>query len=74
MSYLGSLGSIMDGSGLSEVLQSCYGPNAVTHMLTGKAVERAVRGHFLIESALHVLLMKDWFQESQVDESVGESA
>lgn len=30
-------------------------------MLSGKAVERAIRGHFLIESALIVLLLADLF-------------
>ena len=42
MSYLGSVGSVMAGSGLAEVLECCYGPNTVQHMLTGKAVSRAI--------------------------------
>jgi hypothetical protein len=57
MSFLGSIGSVMSGSGLEEALECCYGPNAVTHMLTGKAFARAVRGHFLTEAALMVHLM-----------------
>lgn len=52
MSYLGSLGGVMSGSGLSEVLHTCYGSNTVVQMLSGKAVSRAVRGHFLVEAAL----------------------
>ena len=55
--FLGSTGSVMSGSGLEDALECCYGPNAVTHMLTGKAFARAVRGHFLTEAALMVLLM-----------------
>jgi hypothetical protein len=59
MSFLGSIGSIMAGSGLIDALQCCYGPIAVSHMMTGKAVARALRGHFLSESALVVLLLTD---------------
>jgi len=58
MSYLGSIGSVMSGLGLSDVLECCYGPNTVQHMLTGKAVSRAIRGHFLIKSALNTLLIR----------------
>jgi len=58
MSFLGSIGTLMSGSGLEEALECSYGPNAVTHMLIGKAFARAVRGHFLTEAALMVLLMK----------------
>jgi hypothetical protein len=38
MSYLGSLGSFMSSSGLAEVLQCCFAPNTIVHMVTGKAV------------------------------------
>ena len=52
MSFMGSIGTMMKGSGLEEALGTVYGPNAVTHMITGKAVSRALRGHFLNEAAL----------------------
>ena len=58
MSFLGSVGHIMDGSGLVEALQCCYGPVATSHMMTGKAVVRAIRGHFSVESALFSFLME----------------
>ena len=48
----------MSGSGLSEVLEQCYGPNAVLHMLSGKAVARAQRGHYLVEAALGIILVQ----------------
>ena len=56
MSFLGSIGTIMAGSGLDDALKSCFGPVTVKHMLTGKAESRAVRGHFLVDAALH------WFE------------
>jgi len=56
MSFPGCIGHIMLGSGLQEVLQLVYAKNAIGHMLTGKAVARAVRGHFLVDAALNTLL------------------
>ena len=47
MSFIGSIGHLMKGSGISEVLGTIYGSNAVEHMISGKAVSRALRGHFL---------------------------
>ena len=58
MSYLGSIGAVMAGSGLTELLECCYGSNTVTHMLTGKAVKRAVRGHILVDSALNITMLR----------------
>ena len=52
MSFMGSIGTMMKDSGLEEALGTVYVPNAVTHMITRKAVSRALRGHFLIEAAL----------------------
>ena len=57
MSFLGCIGHLMAGSGLREVLETVYSPNAVVHMLTGKAVSRAVRGHFMVDTALHTLIL-----------------
>jgi len=57
MSFLGSIGAVMAGSGLTELLESCYGSNAVTQMLAGKAVKRAVRGHILADSALNITMV-----------------
>ena len=61
MSYMGSVGSLMKGSGLEEALGTCYGSNTVDHMITGKAVSRALRGHFLTASSLQVKLMTPLF-------------
>ena len=52
MSFIGSIGFMMKGSGLEEALETVYGTNVVNHIISGKAVSRAVRGHFLVEAAL----------------------
>ena len=61
MSFLGCIGHLMDSSGLQEMLESIYAPNAVVHMLSGKAIARAVRGHFIVDAALNALVLHSGF-------------
>ena len=64
MSYLGSIGHLMAASGLQELLKLIkliYAPNAVVHMLNGKAIARAVRGYFIVDAALHALILASIF-------------
>ena len=61
MSFIGSIGHLMKRSGISEVLGTVYGSNAVEHMISGKAVLRALRGHFLVPSALNTKLLSSFF-------------
>ena len=56
MIFFSSIGQLM---GDSEVLEVVYANNSVSHMLTGKAVFRAIRGHFLVDAALNTLLLAD---------------
>jgi hypothetical protein len=57
MSFLGAVGHLMSGSGLQEILETVYAPNAVIHMLSGKAVSRAIRGHNIFALSLHAILL-----------------
>lgn len=52
MNLLGAIGTLMDGSGLKDTLETIYGENAVVHMMSGKAVQRSFRGHLLISKCL----------------------
>ena len=61
MSFIGSIGHLMAGSGLQELLETIYANNAVTHILTRKAVQRAFRGLLLVDSALSVVVVSDEF-------------
>ena len=75
MSFMGSIGTMMQGSGLSECLETIYGANAVTHMLSGKAFSQALRGHFLVEAALVSKLIKPLVpKSSEVLDNVAEIA
>ncbi|KAG1664676.1 Kinase D-interacting substrate [Nymphon striatum] len=68
MSFLGSVGTSMEGSGISECLQMVYGENAVVHILSGKAVSRALRAHFLLQSSLMLKIIASIIQEQHVSE------
>ncbi|KAJ8880838.1 hypothetical protein PR048_017309, partial [Dryococelus australis] len=59
MSFLGSIGYIMVGSGLKEDLRNIYAPNSVEKMLTGHVYSRAVRGHLLLHLATSKNISED---------------
>jgi len=57
-SFLGSIGSLMSGSGLVSLCGETYAEHTITHIMFGKAVSRALRAHFLTEVALYSLLLR----------------
>ncbi|KAF4530803.1 hypothetical protein B566_EDAN018821 [Ephemera danica] len=59
MQQAAPIGHIMSGSGLEELWSTVYAPNSVTHMLTGRAIARALRAHFLTLAALMSLILID---------------
>ena len=61
MSFLGSVGHLMKGTGLEEVLELIYPDNTVGQILNGKAVSRAVRAHSLVKTALYALIISDTY-------------
>ena len=61
MSFLGCIGYLMAGSGLQEVLELIYASNAVVHMLSGKAIARAVWAHLIVDAALNALVLAKTF-------------
>ena len=69
MSFLGSIGAGMEGSGVDRLLAFIYASNSVTHIMSGKAIGRA---HFLVESALISLLIaqipKEEFDLSSIED------
>ena len=67
MSLLGSIRYVMHDSGLKEPLETIYAPNVVAHMLSGKAVARAVRGHFIVDSTLNGFLLSKAFELKRLE-------
>jgi len=68
MSFLGCIGHLMGGSGLQETLEGVFASNSVPHMLTGKCIARAVRGHFLVYCALNAIVASTTFHYPLQDE------
>ena len=68
MSFLGSIGSLMEGSGLQTALESVYAPLTVRHMFTGKAYSRAVRGHMLSAASIMTLVLEPFWQQISKEE------
>ena len=67
MSFLGSIGHIMTETGLKDLFSVEYAENTVPHMLSGKAIARAIRAHTLVELALHALFAADIFEINRPD-------
>ena len=68
MSFLGSIGYIMSNSGLEQALETIYAKNTIVHMMSGKAISRALRGHFIVDTALNGLLLSKELQSGSVEE------
>ena len=64
MNLLGAVGKLMEGTGLKDILEAVYGENAVVHMMTGKSVQRAFRGHLLIAKCLHYMIVAEVIPEN----------
>ena len=47
MSFWGTTGCLIKGSGLRTAIENVYPPIAVGNMFSGKALTRAVRGHMI---------------------------
>ena len=61
MSFLEAIGQLMAGSGLRHLIELIYSTNKVMHMLSGKAYERAFRGHILVDATLNNLVVNKLF-------------
>lgn len=64
MKFLGSIGTLMKGSGLEDLFAKVNAENSGTHMISGKAIARATRAHILTQSALMSLLMQEIKEQS----------
>ena len=76
MSFLGSIGKLMEKSIIEEAIENIYGPNAVIHMLNGKAYSRSIRGHLQLALTVSLLTIfltdgnKSKFPDFQIDEKL----
>ena len=67
MSFLGSIGKLMTGSGLEELFEEVYAEHTVKHMIFGKAVARSLRAHLMTQSVLVGHLIEILVEEKKID-------
>ena len=72
MSFLGSIGCLMEGSGLRAALENLYAPVTVGLMFSGKAFTREIRGQILCASVILSLLLEEfwYFREKSISKSL----
>ena len=57
MSFFGTIGYVMAGTGINALLELIYAEHTVPHILTGKAFSRATRAHLITSGVLSTLLV-----------------
>ena len=67
MSFLGCVEYLMAKSGLSYIHEIVYAGNTIPRLLFGNALDRALRGHQLVDLELNTILRQDIFQTIEVD-------
>ena len=63
----------MKGSGLEDLFTEVYAKHSVKHMISGKAISRALRAHHLVEIALTSLLINTLIEKELIDATVIQS-
>ena len=73
MNVLGAIGTLIEGTGLKEIMETIYGENAVVHMMSGKAVQQVFSGHLLVDQCLtHQIVAKIMEDEPGFQDQVEE--
>ena len=67
MSFMGCIGSIMEGSGLQDVLNTVFALGSVDKILSGHAYARAVRAFSLINTVLASLILEDMEENKEIN-------
>ena len=70
-SYIGSIGNIMSGSGIEDLIKIVFpliGDTTVTHIISGGAYYKALRCLFLIDAAVVAHIMKDSLADEELKE------
>ena len=74
MSYMGSIGYVMGGSGIEQLWEEVYAPASVNHMITGHAYSRALRAHVLTSAALTALFLESHNMNELSNETIASAA
>ena len=67
MSFLGYTEYVMSNSGMGDALELIYTKNTAPHLLSGKAVDRTIRGDQIVNIALHTILIEVIIGSTDID-------
>ena len=67
MSFVGSIGALMKGCGLSECFKTEVGTNTVPKIIDGKAISKAIPTHFLTEGSLMAKLLATFVSGTDIE-------
>ena len=59
MSFLDCIGYIMSNSGMGDALEMTYAEITEHQLHSGKAVDKAIRGYQMVNTALRTILLED---------------
>ena len=65
MNFLGAFGTLMENTGLRNILKGVYKEHTVPRMMTGKAISRGLRGHMIVDQCLSTLLANIFMEETE---------
>lgn len=74
MNLFGAIGTLMEGSELRNIMEVVYSSNAVQRMMSGKSVQRAFRGHLLVDRCINHLVLSDLVKENPQFQSLVDEA
>jgi len=60
MYFIGRIGHLMSGSGLQDAIETVYASTAVTHIMAGKAIQRAVRADWWIPTLISMTVIQNF--------------
>ena len=69
MNFLECIGATMNNFGLSDIIKTIYGSNTNEHMISGKAISRAIHGHMIVDSFLDGMLLSITFKMPFLEET-----
>ena len=67
MSFLGCIGCIIGNSGMGDALKLICAENKVPYLLSGKTVDRAIKGHQMADILLNTILLEDIMGSTYID-------
>ena len=65
MNFLGAFGTLVENTGLRNILKVVYEDHTVPHMMTVKAISRGLRGHVIVDQCLSTLLANIFMEETE---------